>query len=490
MVLKSSSSKKTKSQKKKFMDISADVISPTGFRFSNEDLYEMKQTEEDEEADKASEANETASKDTPVLSTELVQGLFNVYDRVRGKKTLSERLQKQKEIEEEIASRSKNDNINRNVPKKKEEQPCPSSLPEKTVEKEVFTPKQDERLKIPQEIEGPYKKMQAFFSVILRVLQSSNVSLDTHARFGAELFLAGACEHLCRENELTTEHHQLMLSNILHQLGRSFSAAEKFFNNLDEYTLDAQNLSMVISGANGMRIYYKNHSSPELISLFLKPFNKWLRPEEEETPLEEKRTVMFTDMISSTQTTQMLGDRMAQHLVRSHNAIIRKALQIYGGTEIKHTGDGIMASFPWASNAVDAAVAIQRAVAEHNRQSPTVPLKIRIGLNSGKLIVENNDLFGHTVQLASRVCSQADANQIYVSSGVVKELSAGKNYSFKPLGDFSLKGIDEPQQLYEVVWNSSENMKDNASATVKKDEKKENEKTKKERLFFKSLPQF
>ena len=337
MVLKSSSSKKTKSQKKKFMDISADVISPTGFRFSNEDLYEMKQTEEDEEADKASEANETASKDTPVLSTELVQGLFNVYDRVRGKKTLSERLQKQKEIEEEIASRSKNDNINRNVPKKKEEQPCPSSLPEKTVEKEVFTPKQDERLKIPQEIESPYKKMQAFFSVILRVLQSSNVSLDTHARFGVELFLAGACEHLCRENELTTEHHQLMFSNILHQLGRSFSAAEKFFNNLDEYTLDAQNLSMVISGANGMRIYYKNRSSPELISLFLKPFNKWLRPEEEEAPLEEKRTVMFTDMISSTQTTQMLGDRMAQHLVRSHNAIIRKALQIYGGTEIKQS---------------------------------------------------------------------------------------------------------------------------------------------------------
>ena len=194
---------------------------------------------------------------------------------------------------------------------------------------------------------------------------------------------------------------------------------------------------------------------------------------------------MFTDMVSSTHVTQMLGDRMAQQLVRSHNTIVRKALQICGGIEIKHTGDGIMASFPWASNAVDAAVAIQQAVAEHNRQSPTVPLKIRIGLNSGELIVENNDLFGHTVQLASRVCSQADANQIYVSAVVVKELSAQKNYTFKPLGDFSLKGIDDPQQLYEVVWNSSENMKDNASATVKKDEK-----TKKERLFFKSLPQF
>ncbi|MBR4127228.1 MAG: adenylate/guanylate cyclase domain-containing protein [Alphaproteobacteria bacterium] len=470
------------------MDISADVISPTGFRFSNEDLYEMKPTEENEEADQVSEAKETASSDTPTLSVELVHGFFNVYDRVRGKKTLSERLQKQKEIEEEIAAQNKKNNIAQDAPKK-EEQPRPPSLPEKTVKKEIFAPKQDEHLKIPQEIESFYEKMSAFFSIVLRVLQSSNVSLDIHARFGVELFLAGACEHLCRRNNLTTKHHQLILSNILHQLGRSFSAAEKFYYNLDEYTLDAQNLSMFISGTNGMRIYYANNSSPELISLFLKSFNKWLRPEKK-TPSAEKRTVMFTDMVSSTHVTQMLGDRMAQQLVRSHNTIVRKALQICGGIEIKHTGDGIMASFPWASNAVDAAVAIQQAVAEHNRQSPTVPLKIRIGLNSGELIVENNDLFGHTVQLASRVCSQADANQIYVSAVVVKELSAQKNYTFKPLGDFSLKGIDEPQQLYEVVWNSSENMKDNASAIVKKDEKKENEKTKKERLFFKSLPQF
>lgn len=488
MVLKLSSSKKTKPQKKKFMDISADVISPTGFRFLNEDLYEMKPTEENENVNEVPEAKETDLKDTPALSAELVQGLFNVYDRVRGKKTLSERLQKQKEIEKKIAARNKDEKTNQNA-LKKEEPISPPSLPEETVKKEVFVPKEDERLKIPPEIESFHQKMSSFFSVILRVLQSSNVSLDIHARFGVELFLAGACEHLCRENELTTKHQQLMLSNILHQLGRSFSAAEKFFNNLDEYALDAQNLSMVISGTNGMRIYDKNSSSPELISLFLKAFNKWLRPEAEEIPSEEKRTVMFTDMISSTHTTQILGDRMAQQLVRSHNTIVRKALQLHGGTEIKHTGDGIMASFLWASNAVDAAIAIQRAVEKLNRQSPTVPLKIRIGLNSGKLIVENNDLFGHTVQLASRVCSQADADQIYVSS-FVKELSSGKNYIFKPLGDFSLKGIDKPQQLYEVVWNSSEDTKENASPAVKKDEKRENEETEKERLFFKSLPRF
>ena len=65
--------------------------------------------------------------------------------------------------------------------------------------------------------------------------------------------------------------------------------------------------------------------------------------------------------------------------------------------------------------------------------------------------MENNDLFGLTVQLASRVCAQADKNQIFVSS-VVKELAAGKNYTFKDLGLFDLKGIDDKQRLFEVVW--------------------------------------
>ena len=149
--------------------------------------------------------------------------------------------------------------------------------------------------------------------------------------------------------------------------------------------------------------------------------------------------------------TQTLGDRMAQQLIHRHNTIVRQALSTCGGEEIKQTGDGIMASFMWASNAIDAAIAIQKAVSLYNRESPTVALEVRIGLNAGEPIVENNDLFGLTVQLASRVCGEAGKNQIYVSS-VVKELAAGKNYIFVPKGEFNLKGIDTPQTLYEVVW--------------------------------------
>lgn len=83
-------------------------------------------------------------------------------------------------------------------------------------------------------------------------------------------------------------------------------------------------------------------------------------------------------------------------------------------------------------------------------------MEIRIGLNSGEPIVENNDLFGLTVQIAARICAKADKNQIFVSS-VVKELAAGKSYVFKDLGLFDLKGIDERQRLYEVEWQSPRN---------------------------------
>ena len=143
-----------------------------------------------------------------------------------------------------------------------------------------------------------------------------------------------------------------------------------------------------------------------------------------------------------------------------------------------------MASFLWASNAVDAAIAIQQSVAEHNHQSPTVPMEIRIGLNTCEPIVENHDMFGHTVQLASRICAQANANQIYVSS-VVKELAAGKNYTFNTLGNFTLKGIDEPQTLYEVVWNKPK------TAPQKNIEKALSETTEEsEKALAETLPEF
>jgi hypothetical protein len=105
-------------------------------------------------------------------------------------------------------------------------------------------------------------------------------------------------------------------------------------------------------------------------------------------------TILFTDMESSTALSQRLGDAKTQEVRRTHNTIVREALGRHNGTEVKHTGDGIMASFATASSALDCAVAIQRSVAAHIAAEPDSPLGVYIGLNAGEPIAEDQDLFG------------------------------------------------------------------------------------------------
>jgi len=170
-------------------------------------------------------------------------------------------------------------------------------------------------------------------------------------------------------------------------------------------------------------------------------------------PTRGLQTILFTDMEGSTGLTQRLGDAQAQELVRLHNSIVRDALHGHGGAEIKHTGDGIMATFNSAARAVDCAIAIQRGCDEHARDHPTSPFQVRIGLNAGEPVDEEGDLFGTAVQLASRVSAHANPGQI-LSSNVVRELAAGKRFLWSDVGSVPLRGFDDPVRLYEVKWRS------------------------------------
>jgi class 3 adenylate cyclase len=162
-------------------------------------------------------------------------------------------------------------------------------------------------------------------------------------------------------------------------------------------------------------------------------------------------TILFTDMEGSTSLTQRLGDAEAQKMVRAHNAVVRDALRSHGGDEIKHTGDGIMASFHSASSALECAIAIQRALALHNQDHPDTTINLRIGLNMGEPVREQDDLFGQAVQLARRICDRAAPGQI-LTSNVVRELVAGKGFLFSDQGETELRGFEDPVRLYEVRW--------------------------------------
>jgi class 3 adenylate cyclase len=166
-------------------------------------------------------------------------------------------------------------------------------------------------------------------------------------------------------------------------------------------------------------------------------------------------TILFTDIESSTALTQRFGDARAQEVLRTHNTIVRTALVAHSGSEIKHTGDGIMASFPSASRALECAIAIQRAVAARVEEHPQTPLRVRIGLNAGEPVAEDEDLFGTAVQLARRICDRAEPGQI-LAPIVVRELAAGKGFLLADLGQVALRGFEDPVRLYEVRWREED----------------------------------
>jgi len=162
------------------------------------------------------------------------------------------------------------------------------------------------------------------------------------------------------------------------------------------------------------------------------------------------RTILFTDVEGSTALTERVGDAKAREVLRAHERIVREALQAHGGSEIKHTGDGIMASFPSATWAVESAIAMQRAFAEYN-ETADEPISMCIGLNAGEPIAEEKDLFGTAVNMAARIAAKAEGGEI-LASDVVRQLVAGKGFLFSDRGEVELKGFEEPVRLYEVRW--------------------------------------
>lgn len=160
------------------------------------------------------------------------------------------------------------------------------------------------------------------------------------------------------------------------------------------------------------------------------------------------RAIMFTDLVGSTQISSRDGDAKALEVLARHDQIVREALSKYSGREVKHTGDGIFASFSHVSAAVDCALRIQHGFGEPVAKVSDDP-RVRIGISAGEPVSQHEDLFGAVVNLASRICGHANPGQILVSSAV-RELSVGKPTVFADRGPIALKGFDDPVRLFEV----------------------------------------
>jgi class 3 adenylate cyclase len=164
------------------------------------------------------------------------------------------------------------------------------------------------------------------------------------------------------------------------------------------------------------------------------------------------RTILFTDIEGSTSLTQRLGDTAAMAVLRIHDRVVRESLARNGGSEVKHTGDGLMAAFPSVVGGIASAIEIQRGLREA-AVNEGVPLRVRIGLSAGEPVTERDDLFGAAVQLAARLCQRAEPGTILVSSGV-HDLALGKGFAYGRGKRLRLKGFEEPINAFEVDWQA------------------------------------
>ncbi len=336
-----------------------------------------------------------------------------------------------------------------------DEPPIPAPPPQPQPQPEIAQPEPAPPVAVQEPalesfIEPPKTIFIRFVNALTAAVRQRRPTLDAYNMFGVDLVMAGAVDMLGNSSNMSLEDRRELLKSSIEAMGVKGATAQAFADKYEEYLGEPRYLPMILAGRSNMESFLLGQD--QLQDSIGPVFDLWNKPQGQ-APAAASRimTVMFTDMVGSTDMTQDRGDKAAQHVVRRHNTIVRSALAQYAGKEVKHTGDGIMATFTSAAGGVEAAISIQRAIARHNAQNPQQDLHIRVGINAGEPIEEEEDLFGTTVQLAARVCARCDTDEI-LCSNVVKELASGRGLSFETLGAQELKGFKEQVVLYQVGW--------------------------------------
>lgn len=159
-------------------------------------------------------------------------------------------------------------------------------------------------------------------------------------------------------------------------------------------------------------------------------------------------SVLVTDIVGSTERAAALGDAAWRDLIARHDELVRAQLRRFDGREVKHTGDGFLATFDGPARAIRCASAITQAA------PPELGLDLRAGVHTGECEVVDGDLRGMAVHIAARVAAEAGPAEVLVS-GTVKELVVGSGISFSERGRHKLKGVPGEWQIYRVSEHGS-----------------------------------
>ena len=163
----------------------------------------------------------------------------------------------------------------------------------------------------------------------------------------------------------------------------------------------------------------------------------------------ELRAIVFTDLESSTRYLAEAGDSDGRAVMRIYDVRTDEALARHRGTRIKGTGDGVLATFPTATDALACVTELLGAI-DRDVEAGALPLRVRVGVHAGESIADMGDVHGTAVNLTARVVDRADAGEVLVTD-TVRQILLGSELTFEPVGEFDLKGIPEPVALHRLV---------------------------------------
>ncbi len=306
----------------------------------------------------------------------------------------------------------------------------------------------------PPPLSRPAEELRAVLIQFLRlVIQPARGAYDlgdSSIRFGINLFVAGACEGLCRKKDIDTPTTALVMAAGLRAVGLGAGDAASLAANYVAYLIsDARNMAMFGQGRQAVLAHLAGRA--DSADMLWRALDEWTLPPARNAA-RGLVTIMFTRMIGFADIVGAHGDEKGRRIAHDHNQMVEHRVTEFRGKRIKHVDSGTMAAFVNGLDAARAASAIRADFFEYTRRMPEHALSIGIGLNCGQPIAEGNDLFGQSVQLASRIAGVAKPGQVLVSLALRERLAAeAPRAAFKPCGPFDLKGFEAPVPLYEVT---------------------------------------
>jgi len=298
-------------------------------------------------------------------------------------------------------------------------------------------------------LEKERAQLIAFTDAAMSALSATKPQLQAFERVGLNLYLAGAARAIAERGGFSDAIKLELLSPALVRSGTHVAVAEAFGQRLDAASNRPRFRNLIDAGHAAMQAVIDenpNAGLPPLPDLI----QQWADPTVRGAEV-KKVTFLLTDIVGSTALTSKLGNSAAQRVVRAHNGAARNAAKNFRGKEVKHTGDGMLMTFPDPAAACRAAMEIQQEGTSYARENPDAPLVMRLGVHAGEASFEEGEYYGPALAILNGVCSAAGDNQIYCSEDA-KSKAVGPVFKFQDMGKKTLKGSGIECKLFKLEW--------------------------------------